>query len=114
MAALGGSFELRGVLYLRSQPWPLPGWKGDRMKWAGLIAAVTALLLACSSAPPVYQRDDGSTGDPTEFAHDHAICTDRAHEAEYLFLGEFRRKRAYRACMTEHGWVFSKLRPRCR
>ena len=84
------------------------------MKRIWLIAAVVALLLACSSAPPVYQRVDGSPGDPSEFAHDHAICTDRAHEAGYLFFRVLRRKRAYRACMTEHGWVVGKLRPRLR
>ena len=79
-----------------------------------LIAAVLVMLLACSSTPPVYQRVDGSTGDQTEFAHDHAICTNRAHEAGYLFFRVLRRKRAYRACMTEHGWVVSNLRPRLR
>jgi hypothetical protein len=71
------------------------------MKWVGLIAAVL-LLLACSSAPPVWRRVDGSMGNQNEFAHDHAICSD---------LGDVG---GYRACMTEHGWVVYKPRRRLR
>jgi hypothetical protein len=84
------------------------------MKWVGLIAALLAAVLACSS--PVWQRVDGYPVSPNEFARDDAICG-------YPLGGGYSsgiigaiwraqdKKLAHDSCMAEHGWIVVPVQP---
>jgi hypothetical protein len=77
------------------------------MKWFGLIAAVLALMLACKSSPPVWQRTDGSPVIADELARDNTTCRESRGGVGHQGAKQRARdmKAAQEACMAERGWI---------